>query len=71
MAGRARDVANEYAEKGKEMAQKGYKYAVEKAQVAKQSTEGYIKENPWYAVGIALGVGLLVGMLIKTSRSRD
>jgi ElaB/YqjD/DUF883 family membrane-anchored ribosome-binding protein len=69
IAGRAREVVGEYAEKGKEMAQKGYRLAADKAQVAKRNTEVYIKENPWYAVGIALGVGLLAGMLIKTTRA--
>ena len=64
MSGRAREAAKEYL-------QKGYKFAADKAQVAKQSTEGYIKTNPWYAVGIALGTGVLLGMLIKTRWSRD
>jgi ElaB/YqjD/DUF883 family membrane-anchored ribosome-binding protein len=70
MAARAREVVSDYSGAAKEYVQKGYRYAADKATVAKESTEGYIKENPWYAVGIALGAGLLIGMLLK-SRSRD
>ena len=32
-------------------------------QVAK-ATDHYVHENPWKAIGIAAGAGLLVGMLI-------
>ncbi|HJV72780.1 MAG TPA: DUF883 family protein [Noviherbaspirillum sp.] len=39
--------------------------AVEKGKVAAQSTDEFVHEHPWKAVGIAAGVGLLVGMLIS------
>jgi len=37
---------------------------VEKGRVAAKATDDYVHEKPWNAVGIAAGVGLLVGLLI-------
>ena len=37
---------------------------VDKAKAAARATDGYVHENPWKSVGIAAGVGLLLGMLI-------
>ena len=37
---------------------------IEKTKRAARATDDYVHENPWKAVGIAAGVGLLVGMLI-------
>ena len=36
-----------------------------KAKEAGQATDAYVRENPWQAVGIAAGAGLLIGMLIS------
>ena len=41
--------------------------AVKTKQAAKVTDE-YVHENPWKAVGIAAGVGLIVGMLISRGR---
>jgi ElaB/YqjD/DUF883 family membrane-anchored ribosome-binding protein len=38
--------------------------ALEKAKEAAKATDEYVHENPWRAVGIAAGVGLLLGLLI-------
>jgi ElaB/YqjD/DUF883 family membrane-anchored ribosome-binding protein len=38
---------------------------VEKSKVAAKTTDTYVHENPWRAVGIAAGVGLVVGLLIS------
>jgi ElaB/YqjD/DUF883 family membrane-anchored ribosome-binding protein len=64
-ANRAKEVASEYAGKAKEYASQGYDYAAEKSKQAKETAQGYIEDNPWYAVGIALGVGVLLGMLMR------
>lgn len=37
---------------------------VEKSKVAAKATDHYVHDNPWKAVGIAAGIGLVVGLLI-------
>ncbi|MCR4298222.1 MAG: DUF883 family protein [Gallionella sp.] len=39
-----------------------------KTKLAARATDEYVHENPWRAVGIAAGVGLIVGMLISRGR---
>ena len=41
---------------------------VAKTKQAAKATDEYVHENPWRAVGIAAGVGLVVGMLISRGR---
>ena len=41
---------------------------LEKTKKAAHATDEYVHENPWRAVGIAAGVGLIVGMLISRGR---
>jgi ElaB/YqjD/DUF883 family membrane-anchored ribosome-binding protein len=38
--------------------------AMEKAKQAAKATDQYVHDNPWKAVGIAAGVGLVLGLLI-------
>lgn len=38
---------------------------VGKAKVAAKATDQFVHENPWKSIGIAAGVGLLLGMLIS------
>lgn len=37
---------------------------IEQGMAAAKSADAYVHENPWQAIGIAAGVGLLVGLLI-------
>ena len=37
---------------------------IEKGKIAAQVTDDYVHEKPWHAVGIAAGVGLVIGLLI-------
>jgi ElaB/YqjD/DUF883 family membrane-anchored ribosome-binding protein len=37
--------------------------AVTKAKALGQSTDGYVHENPWKAIGIAGGLGVVIGLL--------
>lgn len=37
---------------------------IAKSRAAAQATDAYVHESPWTAVGIAAGVGLLVGLVI-------
>jgi len=43
---------------------------VERARAAAESTENSIRDNPWTAVGIAGGIGILLGLLIGRKWSR-
>ncbi len=37
---------------------------VAKTKAAAQATDAYVHESPWTAIGIAAGVGLLLGLII-------
>jgi ElaB/YqjD/DUF883 family membrane-anchored ribosome-binding protein len=39
--------------------------AAEMGEEAVRATETYVRDNPWQAVGIAAGVGLVLGLLIS------
>ena len=38
--------------------------AIERTREAVESADEYVHENPWTAIGIAAGIGLVVGMLL-------
>jgi len=38
--------------------------AVARAKEAARATDDYVHDNPWQAVGIAAGIGVLLGLLI-------
>ncbi len=44
------------------------KAVLDTAVQAGKAADEYVHENPWNAVGIAAGVGLVLGMLISRSR---
>jgi ElaB/YqjD/DUF883 family membrane-anchored ribosome-binding protein len=67
---KAREAVGRYARQAKDYAQQGYDVASEKGKQIRDTTQHYIEENPWYAIGIALGVGVLVGLVLRGS-SRD
>ncbi|MFA5081105.1 MAG: DUF883 family protein [Hydrogenophilaceae bacterium] len=35
-----------------------------KTKAAAKATDAYVHENPWRAIGVAAGVGLVIGLLI-------
>jgi ElaB/YqjD/DUF883 family membrane-anchored ribosome-binding protein len=37
---------------------------IEKAKEAGHATDEYVHDNPWKSVGIAAGIGLVIGLLI-------
>lgn len=39
--------------------------AYQRAKELADSTEVYVRENPWQSLGIAAGVGILVGLLLS------
>jgi len=38
--------------------------AVEKVKAAAKATDQYVHDNPWPAIGVAAGIGLVVGWLV-------
>lgn len=41
---------------------------INRTKEAVHTTDVYVKENPWQSVGIAAGVGLLIGLLISRNK---
>ena len=41
---------------------------VREAKRAAKATDGYVHDNPWTAVAVAGGVGLLVGLVVSSAR---
>jgi len=41
--------------------------AIEQSKAAARATDDWVHENPWAAVGIAAGAGLVLGLLISRS----
>jgi ElaB/YqjD/DUF883 family membrane-anchored ribosome-binding protein len=39
--------------------------AMDRAKAAARMTDDYVHDNPWPAIGVAAGVGFLLGMLIS------
>jgi ElaB/YqjD/DUF883 family membrane-anchored ribosome-binding protein len=40
---------------------------VQKSKEAADIADDYVRENPWSAVGVAIGLGLVLGLLIRRS----
>ena len=41
---------------------------IEKAKASAKAVDGFVHENPWKSVGIAAGVGVVVGLLLNRNR---
>ena len=39
--------------------------ALRQSKAAARATDDYVHENPWRAIGVAAGVGMLLGLLIS------
>jgi ElaB/YqjD/DUF883 family membrane-anchored ribosome-binding protein len=52
-------------EEGRRVLSEQQRVFLEKAEEARISTEAYVRENPWSTVGIAAGVGLVLGLLLR------
>ena len=71
-AGQAGDkVADVRARLGERLTSAKYKFqdieaaVVEKTKAAARATDDYVHDNPWKAVGVAAGVGFLLGLLVN------
>lgn len=38
--------------------------AMEQSKQAAQATDQFVRQNPWPAIGVSAGIGLLIGLLI-------
>jgi ElaB/YqjD/DUF883 family membrane-anchored ribosome-binding protein len=38
---------------------------IDKGVEAARATDEYVRDHPWHAVGIAVGIGLIIGLLIS------
>ncbi|RTL56541.1 MAG: DUF883 domain-containing protein [Rhodocyclaceae bacterium] len=70
-AGQAGDKAAELREKlqshltkAKHNLAEAQEVMVEKAKAVGRATDDYVHDNPWRSVGVAAGVGLIIGLLI-------
>jgi ElaB/YqjD/DUF883 family membrane-anchored ribosome-binding protein len=41
----------------------------EKGKRLAQTTDHFVHENPWAAIGVGLGTGILLGLLLQSSKS--
>ena len=52
-------------DKAKDSLQDLQHWSIDKAKAAGHKTDEYVHDHPWQSVGIAAGIGLLLGMLIS------
>jgi len=45
--------------------QEAQELALQRSKAAARATDDYVHDNPWRAIGIAAGVGVLIGLLIS------
>lgn len=63
--GMARQKIEQSLIEGKKALADAEKTIVEKSKQAAEIADDYVHENPWSAIGIAAGVGLVLGLLIR------
>jgi ElaB/YqjD/DUF883 family membrane-anchored ribosome-binding protein len=52
---------------GKKALSDAEQMVIQRSKEAADFADDYVRENPWGAIGIAAGVGLLVGLLMRRS----
>ena len=62
--GAIRERLQEHMHRAKDRLADTKEIVVDKTKEAAKATDEYVHDNPWHAVGIAAGVGLIIGMLI-------
>ena len=63
----ARQRIEQSLEQGKRTLAEAENMLADKTKEAAKAAELYVRENPWNAVGIAAGIGLVLGLLIRRS----
>ena len=64
-------IAEDLVDMGKRKAQKLVRQGYEMGEDYIDESRRYIKHNPWQSVGVALGVGLLLGFVAGTLTRRS
>lgn len=64
-ASELRETALTRLKQAKERAADVQVVVIEKGKKAVRATDDYVHEHPWTAIGIAAGVGVLVGLLVN------
>ena len=59
------NIANERVSEIRARAQESMRAAQEGLVAARDTTQTYVKDNPWTAMGVAAGVGILLGILLR------
>jgi len=57
----AGDRAKQYVDSGVE----AYNALADKTQEVSKRVDDYVRTNPWMVVGVAAGVGLLLGLILR------
>jgi len=52
---------------GKKALADAEKVLVKKSKECAEIADDYVRENPWSAIGVAAGIGLVLGLLIRRS----
>ncbi len=63
--GALRERLQDHMHKAKDRLVDTKEIVVDKTKEAARATDEYVHDNPWRAVGIAAGVGLIIGLLIS------
>ncbi|MBI3303881.1 MAG: DUF883 domain-containing protein, partial [Deltaproteobacteria bacterium] len=66
-ASRARQRIEQSLKEGKESLADAEDILANKTSEAAKAADDYVRENPWSAAGIAAGIGLVVGLLLRRS----
>jgi len=64
-AATAAQAVGESLEQGKAALADMQTVLAERSRECMHATETYVRENPWQAVGLAAGLGLLIGLLMN------
>ena len=51
--------------RGKQKLSEMQEALMEKTKAAAETTDQYVHENPWKAIGVAASLGLIVGLLLR------
>jgi len=67
-AAQLRERAMVLLRQAREKAQDVQEKALAKGRAAVRVTDDYVHENPWRSIGVAFGVGVLIGLLVNRAR---